>query len=182
MAGSPRASSSTAACVPPRADAALVREAPGKTIVAYAADLVDGDPGGNSRAERLHQAGVTLLPLAADDGRVDLGELAAALGRMGLNEILVEGGGELLAGVLTVGLIDEVLCCVAPVVIGGRSAPTPVAGSGADELAAAWRLKLVETTVRPPDVWLRARPSAPQGSTSVNSPRVLATARRATAE
>jgi diaminohydroxyphosphoribosylaminopyrimidine deaminase/5-amino-6-(5-phosphoribosylamino)uracil reductase len=62
----------------------------------------------------------------------------------GSPSILVEGGGELLGSFFEQGLVDKVLAFIAPVVIGGRDAPTAVAGHGIASLSQALRLRDVE--------------------------------------
>lgn len=54
-----------------------------------------------------------------------------------------QGGSTLVAGLLADGLVDELRLCIAPVIFGGETAPTPVGGPGwaAD---AAIALSLVE--------------------------------------
>lgn len=141
-------------------DAALAGPAlaPG-TTVAYVEGQDPGDPGRVSRAALLRERRLELLPLPADpSGRVDLPALLSELGRRGMNEVLVEGGGELLAGLLEAGLIDEVEACVAPVLVGGAGAPTPIRGQGASSVIDAPRWQVVNVTRRAPDVWLRVRP------------------------
>ncbi|MDO8524869.1 MAG: bifunctional diaminohydroxyphosphoribosylaminopyrimidine deaminase/5-amino-6-(5-phosphoribosylamino)uracil reductase RibD, partial [Candidatus Omnitrophota bacterium] len=62
--------------------------------------------------------------------RVDLKSLLKKLGRMGMIHILVEGGGELVASLVDDRLVDEFLFFIAPKIIGGRNAVTPVEGKG----------------------------------------------------
>lgn len=117
-------------------------------------------PAGGSAA--LEDRGLELLPLPADpSGRVDLVALLESLGRRGCNEVLVEGGGELLAGFLARGLVDQVEACVAPIVIGGRTASTPVAGIGVERIGDAGRFEIRDVVQRDRDVWIVARPAGP---------------------
>ena len=51
--------------------------------------------------------------------------------------VLVEGGGELNAGLLEARLAHKMLCFVAPKLIGGRDAPTPIEGTGIAQMADA---------------------------------------------
>ncbi len=52
------------------------------------------------------------------------------LGEMKICSILVEGGAALNAYLLEHKIIDKVYWFIAPKIIGGRTAPTPVAGAG----------------------------------------------------
>jgi len=67
---------------------------------------------------------------AVPDGKVNLKDLLKKLGRMGIINILVEGGGELAASLVKERLIDRYLFFVAPKIIGGRGAVTSVEGEG----------------------------------------------------
>ncbi len=63
-------------------------------------------------------------------GRVDLKNLLKKLGKMGIINILAEGGGELVGSLVEKRLVDRFLFFVAPKIIGGRDAITPVEGDG----------------------------------------------------
>ena len=65
---------------------------------------------------------------------------------MGITSILVEGGGQINAALLEYRLIDKVQAFIAPKIIGGKNAPSPVAGQGASEVNAA--IGLEELSVR----------------------------------
>ncbi|HEX2107053.1 MAG TPA: 2,5-diamino-6-(ribosylamino)-4(3H)-pyrimidinone 5'-phosphate reductase [Nitrososphaera sp.] len=73
---------------------------------------------------------------------VNLKLLFRKLGKMGLEKILVEGGGELNWSLLHLWLVDELIITVAPKIAGGRLATTLVEGDGFDEIAQSIRLQL----------------------------------------
>lgn len=77
-----------------------------------------------------------------DGERVDLSEMMQALHGMGIERLMVEGGGTLNFELIRLGLVDEVSVYVAPMIFGGETAPTMAAGSGL-ERGAAVPLKLV---------------------------------------
>jgi diaminohydroxyphosphoribosylaminopyrimidine deaminase/5-amino-6-(5-phosphoribosylamino)uracil reductase len=85
----------------------------------------------------LEARGVEVLVLPGSGRRTDLQALMTELGRRRMTNVLLEGGGELCAAVLARGLADRLLVFVAPTIIGGRDAPTPVAGEGAGRMAEA---------------------------------------------
>jgi 2,5-diamino-6-(ribosylamino)-4(3H)-pyrimidinone 5'-phosphate reductase len=76
-------------------------------------------------------------------GRVDLPLLLARLQERGVERLLVEGGGELNWAFVRDDLVDELHVTVAPALLGGREAPTLLAGDGFD-MAARRTLRLVE--------------------------------------
>jgi len=61
---------------------------------------------------------------------IDLPAVLDALAHMGIESILVEGGGETIASFFRNGAVDRYTVFVGGVVIGGRSAPTPADGDG----------------------------------------------------
>lgn len=82
------------------------------------------------RRQVLADDGVEVLVLPEKGGRVSLPDLMAELGRRKMTNVLMEGGGELFASAIRDGLVDKVLAFVAPKLIGGRDAPTPLEGDG----------------------------------------------------
>lgn len=115
------------------ASARLLRQ-PGPTLIAVARP-----PG--ERLAPLEAAGARVLPFPAEDGRVDLRALLRHLAREGATSVLVEGGGTLAASLLAQGLVDKVVAFIAPVIVGGKEAPTPVEGEGIPTMEKALRLE-----------------------------------------
>ena len=91
------------------------------TIVAYAV-------GDEEKEKRLREAGVDLI--CSGNDVVDFSGLARELGRRGIDSILVEGGGTFHGTVLKSGLVQRIYCYMAPKLIGGKEAKSPVEGSG----------------------------------------------------
>ena len=89
-----------------------------------------------------------------------LPQALAELGRRGLTRVLCEGGGQLAAGLLSEGLVDELVGYTAGVTLGGdaRSAVGPM---GLAQLADAPRFALTQTRALDGDVfhrWTRVAP------------------------
>jgi diaminohydroxyphosphoribosylaminopyrimidine deaminase/5-amino-6-(5-phosphoribosylamino)uracil reductase len=84
------------------------------------------------------------VPTAEGPRRLHLDRAFRELRRRGLRRVLVEGGGGLVAQMFAWNCVDQVLAFVAPKIIGGQFAPTPVGGDGRAFMAEAWRLQ---------DVW-----------------------------
>lgn len=95
-----------------------------------------------------------LRVLSADDGKgqVDLRQALALLGKVGFNTVFLEGGSRLNGAMMDLGLIDRVAGFVAPVLLGGRESPTPLAGLGAESVQGAPRLRDVGWTAMGEDL------------------------------
>jgi 5-amino-6-(5-phosphoribosylamino)uracil reductase len=91
--------------------------------------------------------------LAVGDRDIDWVKALSELRRLGLERVVVTGGGELVASLWTIGAIDEMWLTVCPLVLGGRDAPTPVGGSGLLE----GRLELLSVEAIEGEVFLHYR-------------------------
>jgi 2,5-diamino-6-(ribosylamino)-4(3H)-pyrimidinone 5'-phosphate reductase len=78
--------------------------------------------------EQMEDAGAYVL--AAGDDRVDLTTALAKLEGEGIDQLMVEGGGELIFSLFESGLVDELRVFVGPKILGGRDAPTLADGDG----------------------------------------------------
>ena len=110
-------------------NARLLRE-PGDTLI------VTTDSVPQPRCGRLKASGAEVLQISpGPEGRVALNLLLAELGRRGIVNLLVEAGGTLQGSLFDAGLVDKVLVFIAPVIIGGAQAASPVEGTGAARMA-----------------------------------------------
>ncbi|ELZ14215.1 5-amino-6-(5-phosphoribosylamino)uracil reductase [Halovivax asiaticus JCM 14624] len=94
------------------------------------------------RRSALAERGATLV--TAGEERVDLLRAFATLQDEGLEDIMVEGGGELIFSLFDAGLVDELSVFVGPQIVGGREAPTLADGEGFVEAFPALSLSDVE--------------------------------------
>jgi 2,5-diamino-6-(ribosylamino)-4(3H)-pyrimidinone 5'-phosphate reductase len=65
-----------------------------------------------------------------DAQQVNLERALATLKDLGIDRLMVEGGGTLNFALMRLGLVDQLTAYVAPMIFGGESAPTLAAGSG----------------------------------------------------
>ena len=59
-----------------------------------------------------------------EDQRVDLESMMQTLKQIGINRLMVEGGGTMNFELIKLGLVDEITAFVAPMIFGGANAPT----------------------------------------------------------
>lgn len=111
--------------------------------------------------QALESRGVEVLRLPdanpGPPGRVDLAELLGELGRREMTHVLIEGGGGLLGSVFDDGLADEVHVFVAPKIVGGADAVSPVAGRGRDTIPELGELDEPEVRNIGSDVYIHGR-------------------------
>lgn len=107
-------------------------------------------------ARDLRQAGAELLELPAVGGRVPLSDLLQRLGERRVTSLLVEGGPTLLGSFWEQRLADRIAAFVAPLLLGGATAPGPFGGQGAAALEQGWRVEGLRAEPVGPDVLLTA--------------------------
>ena len=90
----------------------------------------------------LRETGVEMLLCKEKEGLVDVRNLLELLGQSGIDSILLEGGGSLNYTFLAEGLADELYAFIAPKIVGGMNAKTPVEGAGMEKMADAINLEL----------------------------------------
>jgi len=82
----------------------------------------------NSQLEQLRALGVEVFVDEAP--RVDLNKMMLTLKRIGVDHLMVEGGGTMNFELIRMGLVDELMIYVAPMIFGGAVAPTLADGAG----------------------------------------------------
>lgn len=97
-----------------------------KTLVFVTRDAPAG------KVEQLKKRGVEVVAVGSPGGRADVGEALRHLGSRDptILNLLLEGGPALAASFIEAGVVDKVMVFVAPRLIGGAAAKTPVAGAG----------------------------------------------------
>lgn len=125
---------------------------PGETIIATTQSAPE------DRIVKLKQAGARILIIEEDAGRVSLPSLMRALGETGVTSILLEGGGRIAASALSSGVVDKVIVFIAPKIIGGAEARTPVEGLGVAMMAEAFALERLKVRNIGCDIMIEAYP------------------------
>lgn len=133
-------------------DSALVRSAWEIPLIVAVADTLD-----KAKIQQLKDAGAEVITVPKTASGLDLKALMLALGQAGVDSILLEGGGTLNWSMLEQNLVDEVCAFIAPKIVGGSDAKTPVEGKGHVKMREA--IAVSNWTVEPigPDLLIRGR-------------------------
>ncbi|KAB2954465.1 bifunctional diaminohydroxyphosphoribosylaminopyrimidine deaminase/5-amino-6-(5-phosphoribosylamino)uracil reductase RibD [Heliorestis acidaminivorans] len=115
---------------------AKVLKAEGKTLIA----VTEQAPLEKVKALEAIGATVWLCP-QNEKGRIDLPSLMARLGQAGITSLLVEGGSSVHGAFLEDKLVDQIAVFIAPKLVGGATAPSPVGGGGVELMSQAWLVK-----------------------------------------
>jgi len=116
------------------------------------------------KVERLRKAGATVLVVDEGTRRVSLCALMQALAAREITSVLIEGGAEIHASALAEGIVDKVAFFVAPLLIGGTTAPGAVGGPGIEKLADAVPLREVHITPLGQDLLVEGYVQGPLGT------------------
>lgn len=116
-----------------------------------------GQEAPEAQRRRLSEAGCEVLVCDGQTHAARLDALLEELGRRRMTNLLVEGGGRLLGSLLDAAQIDEVHVFIAPKLIGGATAPSPIAGQGIEELLQAFALDVPRWQQVGADLYLHGR-------------------------
>lgn len=120
-------------------NANVVQDKSAKTIVATT-DKADKD-----KILKLQAQDVDVIVVDKDENdKVDIEKLLNILGQQNICSILVEGGATLSGSFVAKKLVDKVYFFIAPKIVGGKEAKTPVAGTGILNLQEALALKDIQ--------------------------------------
>lgn len=97
---------------------------------------------------RLEGAGIEVLPIRAERGRVSLRDALEALHARGFRSLMVEGGSEVLGSFLAARLVDQVALFRAPLLLGGRESRPAFGGPSPPTVRGALRLRPTSPLVR----------------------------------
>ena len=106
------------------------------------------------RLARLRKAGVAVHVLPTQGRHVSLRACLAGLGKMGVNNLLIEGGGEVIASALQAGVVNRLHLYVAPKLLGGQNARSVIAGVSPRRLTHALAVQNLRVKKLGPDFLL----------------------------
>ena len=133
-------------------NANVVQNKSAKTIIATT-DKADKD-----KILKLQAQDVDVIVVDKDENdKVDIEKLLDILGQKNICSILVEGGATLSGSFVAKKLVDKVYFFIAPKIIGGKEAKTPVAGTGILNLQEALALKDIQIEKLEEDILIIGR-------------------------
>lgn len=133
-------------------NANVVQDKSAKTIVATT-DKADKD-----KILKLQAQDVDVIVVDKDENdKVDIEKLLDILGQQNICSILVEGGATLSGSFVAKKLVDKVYFFIAPKIVGGKEAKTPVAGTGILNLQETLALKDIQIEKLEEDILIIGR-------------------------
>ena len=99
-----------------------------------------------SRVNRLTDRGVEIQVFSGRSTRISLIKLIKLLGKMEIASVLLEGGVGSMPALSRQAIVDKVVLFLAPLIIGGESAPGVVGGPGIKSLKQALNIKNLTVT------------------------------------
>ncbi|NJD68677.1 MAG: RibD family protein, partial [candidate division NC10 bacterium] len=125
-----------------------------RTWIAVAADTPE------ERIDALERRGLTVLEAGGSRGRVSFTQLLKRLGEREITSVMIEGGEAIFTSAIEAGIVDKFLLFVAPILVGGKGAPSLMGGTGVETIGQALRLSHIRTEPVGEDLLLEGyRPS-----------------------
>lgn len=125
--------------------------------------IIFSDSTDDGKISKLKDEGVEVLYIS--EGGRNLQGVLQELGKREIQSVLVEGGAEVAGSFFDAKLIDKITFFIAPLVIGGKEAPTAIGGQGAQQLSSAMNLENVEIIQHGKDIEVTGYPLISQMET-----------------
>lgn len=104
--------------------------------------VIVGETCSQQQIQRLLEPGISVEQVACNQqGQIDLAAALAALAQRDIMHVLLEGGGCLLGSAFDQALVDHVAVFIAPKIVGGAEAPSPLKGLGLARMQDALQLQ-----------------------------------------
>ena len=115
--------------------------------------ILVGETCSHMQRQRLADYGADVVPVAIGaDGQIDLQSALQVLAQRDIMHILIEGGAKVLGSAFDQHCIDSVAAFIAPKLIGGSDAPSPIEGRGLPMMSQAHPLQNVRMSILDGDV------------------------------
>lgn len=129
-------------------DSQLVRTANQVPVILFCCSA----PAESIAALRSH--GVEVVTTGPDNSGILIPSVLAELGQRQMTNVLLEGGGTLTGSFFDTSLIDEAHVFIAPKIVGGQNAQTPVAGQGHSTIGDCPGITNPQITPSGPDIYV----------------------------
>jgi diaminohydroxyphosphoribosylaminopyrimidine deaminase / 5-amino-6-(5-phosphoribosylamino)uracil reductase len=134
---------------------------PGSQLMQTAAEapvlIFAGESFDRARAQAFESGGVEIVSGQFKGGNFQ--SILEELGRRSFQSVLVEGGASVAGNLIDAGLVNKLTFFLAPLIIGGRDAPSAIGGTGAESLIDALTLQDVVVTPRGRDIEVTGYPN-----------------------
>jgi len=119
-------------------DANILNTEDAPTIIVASAALDDS-------VKKAYEArGAEVLTVTAHDGLLSIEDVVNVLGESGIQSILLEGGASVNDAFMRAGVIKRYYNFIAPKLIGGRDALTPISGEGVNTVGDALNMQMMD--------------------------------------
>lgn len=98
-------------------------------------------PGQTTENRALLSQKARILEVKERAGQINLSDAMKKLARLGIINVLVEGGGTLVGSLFDEGLVDKVIFFISPKIVGGKEAISSVMGKGVSRIDKAIKLR-----------------------------------------
>jgi diaminohydroxyphosphoribosylaminopyrimidine deaminase/5-amino-6-(5-phosphoribosylamino)uracil reductase len=125
--------------------------------------VLHGSKVSNSRLSALKRKRILTLGMSQRGGEFDFREIVDRLRSFSLDSILIEGGGETIASAINAGVVNDLMVFVAPIIVGGREATSPVEGVGVASVREALEFRKYRVSRIGRDLLITARIDSVRG-------------------
>ncbi|SHJ88189.1 diaminohydroxyphosphoribosylaminopyrimidine deaminase / 5-amino-6-(5-phosphoribosylamino)uracil reductase [Clostridium cavendishii DSM 21758] len=108
-----------------------------------------------SKEKEILKTGAKILKFEEKNGHLDFKDIITALGNNNIDSLYIEGGSAVLASAFESKIVNKVYAAVAPKIIGGKNAITPVSGNGIEKMRDAIVLNKVSHEIIGNDVIIK---------------------------
>ncbi|MBF0223989.1 MAG: bifunctional diaminohydroxyphosphoribosylaminopyrimidine deaminase/5-amino-6-(5-phosphoribosylamino)uracil reductase RibD [Desulfobacterales bacterium] len=106
--------------------------------------IVAGNNASDDKAALIEKKGAKVIKMPCDKGFIDIKSLMEKLGSLEITSLLIEGGSSVISSSLKSGVVDKVIICYAPKILGGDDGVPICRGEGAMVINDAIKLKNIE--------------------------------------
>jgi len=118
--------------------------------------IVVGNHVPNNKIQHFNIENVKIIQM--DTPSINIKELLKTLGSMKITSLFVEGGSQVHDSFVRAGAVNQIIAYIAPKIIGGDRAPSPVGGLGFQDINESLQLKIDKVETIGPDIKITAIP------------------------